>query len=551
MNDFTRKEPHGLDTPITLPLETNSPLVREQRVLILRAEKSGMEGLYFALSKRNVVVSCADIAELCRQIEAGAGLAIIEKPLLAPEAWAELSHLLARQPVWSDFPLIVLGVGDAGLNHLLLDDAAANVLLLEHPVSLPTLQSAVRGALRGRRQQCELRDRLPKSARTPEELLAQEELAREKNFSDVAINSLPGVFYALDEHGCFLRWNKVLVEVSGYASEEVARMNALNFFAREHQSLVAERIAEVFAKGQAVLDAPLLTKTGGQIPYFFTGIRHYVEGRLCLFGMGVDVTEQKRTEEILLEARDRLSQHAEELEERVAERTRNLLSSIQSLEGVLYHVAHDLRAPLRTMQGFTTILQEECSGLGGDARDYAQRISQASSRMDRLIQDLLAYGRLAHVVFKPVKLGLSHQVDTVLALLADDIQSRKAIVQVENPLLEVRADSAVLEVLLSHLLRNALTFMEPGVTPKVHIRTERLNGNMVRLSIQDNGIGIAREHFDRIFRVFERLETEGVSNHTGIGLAIVRKGAERMGGSAGVESNVGAGSRFWLDLPAA
>ena len=147
-------------------------------------------------------------------------------------------------------------------------------------------------------------------------------------------------------------------------------------------------------------------------------------------------------EQSLQQARNELSRHAEELEKRVEDRTATLQASLQSLEGVLYHVAHDLRAPLRAMQGFTTILLGEY-GLKLDTagQDYARRISNAASRMDKLIQDLLAYGRLAHVPVSQVELDLEHEVAAMLNSLGTEIKERNATVEVERPLPRVWGDS--------------------------------------------------------------------------------------------------------------
>ena len=265
-----------------------------------------------------------------------------------------------------------------------------------------------------------------------------------------------------------------------------------------------------------------------------------------------DITERKRVEESLQQARNELSRHAVELEKRVVERTATLQASLQSLEGVLYHVAHDLRAPLRAMQGFTTILLGEY-GLKLDAagQDYARRISHAASRMDKLIHDLLGYGRLAHVPVSQEELELEHELAVMLNSLSAEIQNRNAKVEVERPLPAVRGDSAMLQLVLRNLAWNALTFVAPGVPPLVKIGAEQKGPDVVRIWMADNGIGIEPEHQERVFRVFERLRGNDVYTGTGIGLAMVRKGVERMGGRAGVTSKPGEGSCFWLEMPAA
>jgi signal transduction histidine kinase len=284
----------------------------------------------------------------------------------------------------------------------------------------------------------------------------------------------------------------------------------------------------------------------------------------------------KLSELALRESEERLRRYATELEHRVAERTANLAQSIASLEGVLYHVAHDLRAPLRGMASFTTILLDEYAPrLDERGRDYAQRISQAAQRMDRLVQDLLAYGRLAHTAVPVSDISLEAEVRAALDHFSEEIKARGATVDVCAPLPPVKANAAILNQILSNLLSNALKFVSPGTRPRVRIcaeettsrfesaaaksngvpsldaRLSALDGKFIRLWIDDNGIGILPEYQERIFLMFERLHAVGDYPGTGIGLAIVRKGVERMGGRAGVESAPGNGSRFWVELPAA
>ena len=274
----------------------------------------------------------------------------------------------------------------------------------------------------------------------------------------------------------------------------------------------------------------------------------------------------------LRESEERLRRYATELEHRVAERTANLAQSIQSLEGVLYHVAHDLRAPLRSMASFTNILLEEYGRQFDErGRDYAERVSNAARRMDRLVQDLLAFGRLAHMAVPVSRINLEAEVNAVVGHFSEEMEARGATVEVCAPLPPVKANGAVLGQALSNLISNGLKFVPPETKPRLRISAERkkpvaenaaggINGaaaretpdaDVVRIWIEDNGIGIAPEYHERIFRMFERLHGVDAYPGTGIGLAIVRKGVERMGGRVGVESTGGNGSRFWMELPAA
>ncbi len=155
--------------------------------------------------------------------------------------------------------------------------------------------------------------------------------------------------------------------------------------------------------------------------------------------------------------------------------------------------------------------------------------------MDRLICDLLEYGRLAHV---PLPLGAISLEEPLRRVLADLTAEIKV----------VRANSTALEAILSNLLSNALKFVPAGTKPHLRVRAEETE-RTVRLSVEDNGIGIDPKYQDRVFRVFERLQNTDQYPGTGIGLAIVQKAAQRLNASVGVESTLGEGSRFWIDLP--
>ncbi|MBN1956315.1 MAG: HAMP domain-containing protein [Anaerolineae bacterium] len=237
------------------------------------------------------------------------------------------------------------------------------------------------------------------------------------------------------------------------------------------------------------------------------------------------------------------------LEQRVAERTQALQEANAELEAFAYSVSHDLRAPLRATQGLSQALLEDCGDqLDAVGRDYVLRIQGSAQRMDTLIQDLLAYSRIAraNVEFKVVSLELVLQ--DVLLQLESAIREQDARVTVEKPLPAVVGHYPTLAQVVANLVANAIKFVAPDVQPRVRIWAEKRDG-VVRLWVEDNGIGIAPEHYERIFCVFERLHGIETYPGTGIGLAIVRKGMQRMGGAVGLDSTVGEGSDFWIELP--
>ncbi len=247
--------------------------------------------------------------------------------------------------------------------------------------------------------------------------------------------------------------------------------------------------------------------------------------------------------------RDQLEHYTLELETLVEERTSKLQDANAELEAFAYSVSHDLRTPLQAMQGFAQALVEDYADqLDAVGQDYAQRISNAAMRMDALIENLLQYSRLSRSSIQLQPIALRLVIEEVMQLLEAKIEETQAEITVREPLLSVIGHRSTLIQVVMNLINNSMKFVAPSIRPKIEIWTEDVEG-WTRLWIQDNGIGIAVEQQERIFNIFERLHGLDAYPGTGIGLAIVRKGVERMGGRVGVESQVGQGSRFWVELP--
>jgi signal transduction histidine kinase len=240
-----------------------------------------------------------------------------------------------------------------------------------------------------------------------------------------------------------------------------------------------------------------------------------------------------------------------ELERRVMDRTRLLEEATREANSFAYTVAHDLRAPLRAITGFCQALKEDYGGaLDEMGKDYVHRIVTGARKMDDLIRDLLDYARINRAEFQRTFVDLDQVFDDALHQMGGDLRERQAEVVVEKPLGRALAHGPVLVQVVVNLISNAVKFVAPGVRPVVKVHGQARK-NLVRLLIQDNGIGIAAEHHERIFGIFERLNRSEEYPGTGIGLAIVRRAMERLGGSVGVESQPDGGSIFWLELPSA
>ena len=263
--------------------------------------------------------------------------------------------------------------------------------------------------------------------------------------------------------------------------------------------------------------------------------------------------EVRRESEDHRQAVDALRDLNEHLEQRVRERTAELEEITKELDAFASTVAHDLRAPLRVMKAFSEILVEDYSGRTLDTvgQEYARKIDRASDRMAGLVDDLLSYSRLSRQDVPIREVDLEVEIDGVMSDMGDELRAAGAEVTVERPLPRVLANEGLLAQVLANLVSNAVKFRAAGRPARVRIRAEAEGADAVRLWVEDNGIGIDREHFDRIFKVFERLHSQEAYPGSGLGLAIARRSIERMGGTIGVESEPGQGSRFWIQFPAA
>ena len=233
----------------------------------------------------------------------------------------------------------------------------------------------------------------------------------------------------------------------------------------------------------------------------------------------------------------------------MAERTAQLQEINEELDAFAYSVSHDLRAPLRAIQSFAEILQENQDKPEDPERgEYLERIIAAARYMDQLVLDLLAYSRLSRQELLLHNVSLAQVVREAADQLALAGEGGGFRLEIADNLPQVRGDHAVLVQVVLNLLSNAVKYVPEGVAPKLGVWAEQADAK-VRLFVQDNGIGIAPEDQERIFRVFERLHGVESYQGNGIGLAIARKAVTRLGGRIGVQSQLGEGSRFWIELP--
>ena len=348
------------------------------------------------------------------------------------------------------------------------------------------------------------------------------------------------------------------LELSSYAgiTDEMAKNICRFDYGRPVCGVVAERRRPWVVSSQEVRNDPSLALLGEG------GVKSYACNPLIVGGKLIgtlgfasrtrdefspaDIEYMRTLCDFVALAQER-ALYQQNLEHRVQERTAKLRESIGELEAFSYSVSHDLRAPLRAMRGFARILLTDYrQQLRGEGATYLEKISEGAKRMDELIQDVLTYTQIVRAEVKIEPVDLDQLVRQVLVTYPH-LAAHAASIEIVGTLPVVMGNAASVTQCVSNLLGNAVKFVAPGVTPRVRIWSEPRDSKY-RIWFQDNGIGIDNKLLDRIFGIFER-GTQGPNYEgTGIGLAIVKKAVERIGGSVGVKSQLGQGSSFWIEL---
>ncbi|HET7625781.1 MAG TPA: PAS domain S-box protein, partial [Verrucomicrobiae bacterium] len=384
--------------------------------------------------------------------------------------------------------------------------------------------------------------------------ITEQKIAEEKLLHFAAIiHCSDDAIISKDLDGIITSWNDGARRMFGYTAEEVIGKSILILFPPDHMHEEPNILSRI-RSGQRIdhYETVRRRKDGSHVEISLTISPIKNESGKIIGASKIvrDITQRKKNERALEEARKKIAANNTELERIVKERTASLREVISQMEEFSYSVSHDLRSPLRAMQGYATaVIEDFGSDLEPLAQDYLQRIVRNAARMDRLIQDILTYSRVSRPEVKLQPVDLGKLVPEIVRQYSEALSSRPKI-SIRRPLLNVVGHEPSLTQAISNLLQNAVKFVEPGRTPRVEIWTEPRGGH-ARLWIKDNGIGIQPEHQHRLFGMFERIHPENKFEGTGIGLAIVRKAMERMGGKVGLESDGSHGSSFWIELPVA
>ncbi len=364
----------------------------------------------------------------------------------------------------------------------------------------------------------------------------EEELRREKAFTESALDAQPDLFYVFAPDGTLLRWNDRFNEVSGYTDEEIETMHPVDFVESEDVPAILRAIERVATEGETVsLKATLVSKDGEHVPYEFTGsvikdvtepIYDTNEYEVYICGTGRDISQRVTAEREREEAID-------ELERSNAE-----------LERFAYVASHDLKEPLRMIRSYLDLIRRRYEGeLDEDADEFIDYAVDGADRMRKMIDDLLTYSRIGtdDITAEPVECSVI--LDRVLDSLQVAIEETDADITVEE-LPTIEGDPQQLSQLFQNLISNAIAYSGDS-PPDIHVSATRHDG-VWQFSVVDDGVGIDPDRTDEVFEIFS---SGPASSSTGIGLAICQKIVQRHGGEIWVESELGAGSTFRFTIP--
>lgn len=381
---------------------------------------------------------------------------------------------------------------------------------------------------------------------------AEQQAQADRERFRVTLASIGDAVIATDEGGRVQFMNPVAEQVTGWTADE-ARGQPLDevFVIADEQTRerVESPVRRVLESGHVVglgTHTILRARDGRERPVEdsaapIRGSGGDVRGVVLVFR---DATARRQAEQ-------RMQQQAEELERRVEARTAELREKVAELEAFSYSVSHDLRTPLRAILGYCELLTEQLNGrIDAESYGYLQRVDAAARRLDRLVLDVLTYSSIARGPLGRDRIDLEKFLPQVIELYPAWHEPAVTL-ELRRPLLPVVGYESFLTQCVTNLLSNAVKFVAPGAKPRVTVGTEKREGQ-VRLWVEDNGVGVPEGERERIFQMFERGTADPRIPGTGIGLAVVRKATQRMGGRVGVEpGGEGGGSRFWIELPAA
>ena len=374
-------------------------------------------------------------------------------------------------------------------------------------------------------------------------------LESEQRFRLMVDNLRDYCIFFLDAEGIITDWTDSAQRMEGYSPTEVIGRHYHSLFRRkkpEDALASAERMMRIAtSRGQHELHAWHERKDGSRYwSYSVLIALRDDSGELRGFAkINQDISDAKRLDDLMRNIN-------EELENRVSERTEQLLAANKDLESFSYSVSHDLRSPLRHISSFVSLLEEHLAERGDETTHrYLSTIANSSRHMSQLIDGLLAFSRLGRSAVDLVPVDLSLLVDAVVNQISHDTQGRVVNWVIAPDLPVVQGDALLLREVWTNLLSNAFKYTRPRKEARIEISWSVDPAVGYTFSVADNGVGFDLQYAQKLFGVFQRMHRASEFEGTGIGLALTRRILERHGGSIWAESVIHQGSIFHFSLP--
>ncbi len=400
---------------------------------------------------------------------------------------------------------------------------------------------------------------------------AEEALRESEDRYKSLLSNIPDIIFTIDLEGIITFVNQRAQEVLGYESAEMGNRNILNFIPQEDRQRAMEKMQKGMS-GEKIthFQTPMIKKSGEVVFFDCSFSRVYRDGALIgAQGTAVDITYRKLAD-------DEISLLNAELEQKVLHRTNDLRDSQLALlnlvddmsisakviastnktleaankeiESFSYSVSHDLRAPLRSIDGFSQILLEDYKkNLDDTGRNYLERIRKATQNMGQLIDDMLKLSRVTSANLRLEPLDLSNMFREIIEKSQENDPARIADIIIQEGII-IDGDPTLMHIALTNLIENAWKFTGKEARTKIEFGSTSQAEKKV-IFIRDNGVGFDMAYVDKLFGTFQRLHTTAEFQGTGIGLATVKRIITRHGGEIWAEGEVGCGATFYFTLP--
>jgi len=380
------------------------------------------------------------------------------------------------------------------------------------------------------------------------DITARKEMEEAIIYSDkryrTVLDEIEDSYYEVDLRGNLAFINDTMARQLQYSKEELLGMGYKCYIAEEDFKNVYEIYNQVYRTGETrrCFGHRYVRKDGtrGFTECSISPLKNEKGEVIGFRGISRDNTERKRLEE----EREALLQDIKKI-------NRKLEEANKELQDFVYVASHDLREPLRKISSFGTLLQDSLKRkLDEDQQENFEFMIGGAQRMQDMIDALLTYSRLTTKAKPPEWVDLNKVIEDLKKLeLATVLDETRGIIHVPKPLPSIQADPSQMHQLFQNLIGNGLKFHKEGTPPEIIIRTHEVENNMIRIEVEDNGIGIDEKYYGQLFTMFKRLHSREQYEGTGIGLASCKKIVERHGGNIEIKSTPGKGSIFWFTLP--